>query len=143
MKRLTVIFLSLSGLLLLAIGGTILITPHAFYASDGIMLGSDPSLLSEIRAPGGFLTGSGLCILTGTFRNHLRSLAVLLTVLVYGSFGLSRLLSLVLDGMPSDSLVIATIIEVAVAAIGLIILYRLPGNSLSAAPHQLTTDSRR
>ena len=143
MKYLTVIFLSVSGLLLVVIGGTILIVPHAFYASDGIVLGSDPSLLSEIRAPGGFLAGSGLLILTGTFRNHLSSLAVLLTVLVYGSFGLSRLLSLVLDGIPSDSLVIATGIEVAVAAIGLIILYRLPSNSFSIPPHQLTTDARR
>ncbi len=143
MKYLTVIFLSVSGLLLVVIGGTILIVPHAFYASDGIVLGSDPSLLSEIRAPGGFLAGSGLLILTGTFRNHLSSLAVLLTVLVYGSFGLSRLLSLVLDGIPSDSLMIATVIEVAVAAIGLMILYRLPGNSLSALSLQLTTDARR
>ena len=143
MKHLTVIFLSISGLLLLAIGATILVVPHAFYASDGIVLGSDPSLLSEIRAPGGFLAGSGLCILTGTFRDHLRSLSVLLTVLVYGSFGLSRLLSLVLDGIPSDSLVIATVIEVAVAAIGLIVFYQLSDDSLSAPLHRPTMDSRR
>jgi hypothetical protein len=55
MKPLTSIFLTVSGLLLLAIGSTILFVPHAFYASDGIVLGNNPSLLSEIRAPGGLL----------------------------------------------------------------------------------------
>ena len=125
MKPLTVIFLSVSGLLL-AIGGTILLVPHTFYASDGIMLGNNPSLLSEIRAPGGLLATSALFILAGAFRPTLRSLALTLTILVYGSFGFSRLVGLSLDGMPSNSLVIATGVELAVAAIGLVILLRYP-----------------
>ncbi len=53
MKPLTITFLSVSGLLLLAIGGTILFVPHAFYASDGIILGNDPNLLSESAPPAG------------------------------------------------------------------------------------------
>ena len=122
----TVIFLFLSGMLLLVFGGTILLLPHAFYANDGISLGNDPSLLSEIRASGGLLTGSSLVILFGTFRPSLRSLAVILAVLVYGSFGISRLLGMVLDGMPSDGLIIATAIELIIAVIGLIILCYQP-----------------
>ena len=125
-SSLTVIFLFLSGMLLLVIGGTILLLPHVFYANDGILLGNDPSLLSEIRASGGLLAGSSLVILFGTFRPNLRSLAMILTVLVYGSFGISRLLGMVLDGMPSDGLIIATAIELIVAAIGLLILYYQP-----------------
>lgn len=50
--------------------------------------------------PGGLLVTSGLRILIGVFRPTLRSLALMLTVLIYGSFGLSRLLSCSLDGMP-------------------------------------------
>ena len=125
-SSLTVIFLFLSGMLLLVIGGTILLLPHVFYANDGILLGNDPSLLSEIRASGGLLAGSSLVILFGTFRPNLRSLAMILTILVYGSFGISRLLGMVLDGMPSDGLIIATAIELIVAAIGLLILYYQP-----------------
>ncbi|MEM9089041.1 MAG: DUF4345 family protein [Cyanobacteria bacterium P01_F01_bin.53] len=56
----------------------------------------------------------------------MRSLAVTLTALVYGSFGLSRLIGLCLDGMPSNNLVMATVVELAVAAIGLLILVRQP-----------------
>ena len=123
MKNLTIIFLFAAGLLLLVIGGTILLIPHTFYASDGIILGNDPSLLSEIRAPGGLLAGSAVLILIGTFRHELRSLALTLTILVYGSFGLSRLLSLALDGMPSNNLMTATVIELVVAASSLILLW--------------------
>ncbi len=123
---LTVIFLFVSGSLLLVIGSTILLVPHAFYASDGILLGNDPSLLSEIRAPGGLLASSGLLILFGAFRVHLRSLSITLTILVYGTFGLSRLVGFTLDGMPSNNLVMATGVELTVAAIGLIMLCRQP-----------------
>ncbi len=126
MNRLISTFLTFAALLLLAIGGTILLAPHTFYGSDGIMLGNDPSLLSEIRAPGGLLAASALIILTGVFRHNLRSIALMLTVLVYGSFGLSRLVSLSLDGVPSSSLLIATVIELVAAAIGLGILWCLP-----------------
>lgn len=126
MKPLTITFLAVAGLLLLAIGGTILLVPHAFYASDGIVLGNDPSLLSEIRAPGGLLATNALFILTGAFRQNLRSMALMLTALVYGSFGLSRLVGLFLDGMPSSSLLIATGVELIVATIGLGLLFRQP-----------------
>ena len=125
-SSLTAIFLFLSGLLLLVIGGTILLVPHAFYANDGILLGNDPSLLSEIRASGGLLAASSLVILCGTFRSTLRSLAMILTVLVYSSFGISRLLGIVIDGMPSNGLIVATAIELIIAVIGLIILCSQP-----------------
>ena len=135
---LTRIFLFLSGLLLLGIGSAILLVPHAFHAGNGIVLGDDPSLLSEVRAPGGLLTASSILILFGTFRRSLRSLAMGLTVLVYGSFGLARLLGLALDGMPSSGLVGSTAIELIVAAIGLLILYR-SGAASAWSSQELTT----
>ena len=49
---------------------------------------------------------------------------------VYGSFGLARLLSLVLDGTPSSGLLGAAAIELIVASIGLVILWR--GGATSA-----------
>ena len=123
-SSLTITFLFLSGLLLLTVGSAILLVPHVFYANDGILLGNDPSLLSEIRASGGLLTGGALLILTGAVRPTLRLLAMTINILIYGSFGLSRLLGLAMDGMPSSSLLMATVVELTVACIGLIILYR-------------------
>ncbi len=131
-SRLTSVFLFLAGLLLLALGGTILLAPHAFHAGNGIMLGHDPNLLSEIRAPGGLLVGSAMFILIGALRPARRSLAVMLTVLVYGSFGLARLLGLALDGTPGTGIVAATVIELVVAAIGAMML-RGPSDVASTA----------
>ncbi len=118
----TVIYLVISGLLLLVIGAAILLAPHAFHGSNGIALGDNPNLLSEIRAPGGLLAASGIIILVGGFRPLLRSQAVQLTTLVYGSFGVARLMSIAMDGMPSDSIVGATVLEFVVASIGLALL---------------------
>jgi len=120
------LFLSIAALMLLNVGGSILLTPQAFYAGDGVLLSNDPSLLSEVRASGGMLAGGALVIFAGIVRPSMRSLAMALSVLIYGSFGLSRLLSLTLDGMPSHSLLIATAIELTVAAIGLTMLYFQP-----------------
>lgn len=136
-SRLTFAFLLIAGLLLLVIGSTILLAPHAFHAGNGIVLGNDPNLLSEIRAPGGLLVGSAVLILIGGFRHDLRSLAVMLTVLVYGSFGLARLIGLALDGMPAAGIVAATVIELVVAAIGVMMLRR-PSDAVSTeSTHQL------
>ena len=45
--------LALSGLIAIGIGASILIAPAWFHASNGIELGTDANLLSEVRAPGG------------------------------------------------------------------------------------------
>ncbi|MDJ0712386.1 MAG: DUF4345 domain-containing protein [Woeseiaceae bacterium] len=121
-NTMTVIYLVIAGLLLLTIGSAILLVPHAFHGSNGIVLGDNPNLLSEIRAPGGLLAASGAMILVGAFRVRLRASAVQLTTLVYGSFGLARLVSMALDGMPSNSIVGATVLEFVVASIGLVLL---------------------
>ena len=121
-NTMTVIYLVIAGLLLLAIGGAILLAPHAFHGSNGNVLGDNQHLLSEIHAPGGLLAASGIIILISGVRPLLRSRAVRLTTLVYGSFGVARLISMALDGMPSNSIVGATVLELIVASIGLALL---------------------
>ena len=139
-SRVTTIYLVVSGLMLLAIGAAILLVPHTFHSSNGITLGNDPNLLSEIRAPGGLLVGTAVLILMGVFRSSARSFAVLLSVLVYGSFGVGRLVGMALDGMPSEGIVGATVIELVVAVVGgLLVKYqhqpaaRPPSNAMEVA----------
>ena len=123
LRSANVIYLALAGLLLLSIGGAILLVPHAFHGNNGIELGTDPTFLSEVRAPGGLLAGSAILALASVFRPDLRALATQLLVLVYGSFGIARLASIVLDGMPADSIIGAMITELVVAAIGVAICW--------------------
>ena len=138
-NTMTVFYLVIAGLLLLVIGSAILLAPNAFHGSNGIILGDNPNLLSEIRAPGGLLAVSGIVILLGALRLRLRESAVQFATLVYGSFGLARLVSMALDGMPSSSIVGATSLELIVAFVGLVILRRArvkhtASRSFAAAP---------
>ncbi len=117
--------LGLSGLVLLAIGGSVLLAPHGFYASNGIVLGADPSQLSEVRAPAGLLLLAGVMGLLGAFRRRLRRPALAITAAVYGSYGLSRLLGVALDGLPGEGLVMAMALELAIGALAAVTLLRL------------------
>lgn len=119
------ILLNVAGVILLLVGAATLFQPQAFFATEGVILGSDPNLLSEIRAPGGLLIGCAIAILLGTLRQTITQTPLILAAIVYGSFGLSRLLSMVLDGVPSSSLVGATAVELIVGGLCVGSLLRL------------------
>ena len=116
MKLLQKIALGISGVTALGIGTFILAAPNAFYASYGIMPGSDPSLLSELRAPGAGLAAFGTIMLAGIFRQALSQSAVVAALTVFLAFPAGRVLSMAADGMPSSGIVGALILELAIAA---------------------------
>ncbi len=126
------IFLLASGGLLIAVGAAVLFLPHAFFAMNGATLGSDPSLMSEVRGPGGLLIVSGAVVLLGAFRSRDVELGLLLSALVYCGFGLSRLISLWLDGVPSTSLLTAMGTELTVGVLSLIVLISMKDGSNKA-----------
>ncbi|MCC0022560.1 MAG: DUF4345 domain-containing protein [Nitratireductor sp.] len=120
MKLLQKIALGISGVTALGIGAFILAAPHAFYASYGIMPGSDPSLLSELRAPGSGLAVLGAIMLTGMFRKALRQTAMIAALAVFLAFPAGRVVSMVADGMPSSGIIGALVLELAIAVLCLI-----------------------
>lgn len=112
--------LVIAGLSALGIGTAITVAPHAFYASYGIALGSDPSLLSELRAPGAGLAVLGAVMLAGLVRQSLSAVALVAALVVFLGFPAGRLVSLALDGHPSTGIVAAFAFELAVAALCLL-----------------------
>jgi len=108
--------LIVSGLLAMAIGGSILFTPAAFYAANGIRLAAEPDLLSEVRAPGGALAVFGLLMLAGVFRRAFTLTSIVIATAVFLSYGASRLVSIALDGAPGPGLLLAAAIELLVGA---------------------------
>jgi len=124
-QTMTKILLGVSGMLLLIVGAAILLQPHAFFATSGITLGNDPDLLSEIRAPGGLLIGCAMVILLGVFRQSIRQNALILSAIVYGSYGASRMLSMMFDGLPSTSLIAAAAMEITIGALCILTLARI------------------
>ncbi|SFB13247.1 protein of unknown function [Poseidonocella pacifica] len=127
------IALGVSGLTALAIGGFIVSAPHAFYASYGIALGQDASLLSELRAPGAALAGFGILMPLGIWRRAILPASVAVALTVFLAFPIGRLVGLVLDGLPSGSVIAALVVEIAIAAL-LVAAFRrrLKGPALQA-----------
>ncbi len=109
--------LGLAGVVAGLIGASILAAPQAFFAGNGVVLSADPSLMSEVRAPGGLLLIAGVYLLHQAFLSRRLQLALVVGAAVFGAYGMSRLLSVALDGVPSTSLIAATVVELAIAII--------------------------
>lgn len=118
----------------MGIGAAILFAPVAFEASAGISLGNDVNLLSEIRSPGGSLLAGGAMILIGAFVSRFRHTAVLLAALFYLSYGAGRLISLILDGVPHVSLLMAGGAELLIGGLSLAVLIKLRQPQVNGQP---------
>lgn len=120
--------LIVSGLILLAVGIPILVGPLAYQAGMGVSLPDDPTLLSDLRAMGGSLIGFGLLLVSSaTWAQRLARGAAIAGAVLYLSYGLSRLLSMALDGLPTDVLIGSAAIELFVG--GLLALVVVRGRS--------------
>ncbi|PLS21091.1 DUF4345 domain-containing protein [Neptunicoccus cionae] len=115
--------LFLAGAISVGIGAAVLIIPEAFFAYNGIVLHQDPSLLSEVRAPGGTLLVLGVFMLAGVFRSGLATAARNIAAAVFLSYGFARILSVAVDGTPDEKLVIAAVFEIG---IGLLCILPVP-----------------
>lgn len=127
LTRLQKIALGLAGVSALGIGAAITLIPHVFYASYGIALGSDPSLLSELRAPGAGLAALGAVMLAGIVRTSLGTVAFVAAFVVFLGFPAGRLVGLFLDGVPSAGILAALVFELAIAALCLVAIWPARG----------------
>lgn len=106
--------LLVSGLIAIVIGSAILAIPTPFYATYGIELATNVSLLNEIRASGGALLASGILISSGVFVARLTFTSLLFSSLLYLCYGLSRILSTIVDGLPNEGLVQSAVLEIVI-----------------------------
>lgn len=118
-------FLVVSGVVLIGVGGALLFVPVAFLASSGIDLGDNVNLLNEIRAPGGMLFAAGILVAVGAIQKNMARMSMVLSILIYMSYGASRILSIVVDGMPGDSQIAAAGIEIILGSLGVFLLVKL------------------
>lgn len=116
--------LLVSGLVAVGIAGTILVAPEVFYAGYGIEIAGDTTLVNELKAPAGALLVAGLLMLAGVFRTELVVVSLTTAAVVYLSYGLSRLLSMAMDGLPDSGLVSAASIELGIGVACVLALLR-------------------
>ena len=112
----TRIALAGSGVILGLIGGALMFSPKAFLEMSHVFVERDPGLMSELTAPSGALIITGALLVLGAVKRRFANLALSTGAIVYGSYGVGRLVSMGLHGVPSGSLVAASVIELGVAA---------------------------
>ena len=117
--------LLISGIVAIGIATTILFAPDAFYAAYGIDLAGNTNLTNELKAPAGVLFVAGLLMLAGVFRAKWTTASLFTATAIYLPYGLSRILSIAVDGVPHDGLVGAAVFEIAVGTVCLLAL--IPG----------------
>jgi hypothetical protein len=116
------LMLLFSGLTASGIAATIIFAPDAFYASYEINLAGNTNLTNELKASAGALFVAGLLMLLGVFRARLTFVSLVAASTIYLAYGLSRLLSIAIDGIPHSSLVAAAIFEIAIGVACLLAL---------------------
>ncbi|WP_412986036.1 DUF4345 domain-containing protein [Pontimicrobium sp. IMCC45349] len=115
------IYLFISGLILTAIGSLTIFNPINIKANEGIEIAENASALNDVRSFGMLLLATALLSFLGSFKSPFRKSAAISTFLLFLSLGLGRLLSIFLDGMPSDGMVKATGLEIILGMLGLIL----------------------
>ncbi|MFO6463493.1 DUF4345 domain-containing protein [Jannaschia sp. KMU-145] len=107
--------LGAAGTVATTIGAALTLAPAAFLAGSGIVIGPDPALLSELRAPGAGLAALGLTMLAGLRDAAMRPTALIAAAIVYLGYPLGRLVGIAIDGLPPSEILAALAAEVAIA----------------------------
>lgn len=106
--------LILAGIIGISVGIGQLFFPVAFEASAGISVAGETNLLSEIRAAGGTLLLAGTVMLFGAFKPSSTEFALSLAMLFYLAYGLSRSYGMIIDGIPNQTMVMVTVVEIII-----------------------------
>ncbi len=122
--------LGLAGLVAATMGLIITLAPLAFYSSYGIDISPQPNLMSELRAPAANLAALGLIILSGALYQKMAQTSAWLGATVFFAFAAGRVVSIMLDGRPSDSILSALGIEMV---LGLMCLWAASKGRLTKA----------
>jgi len=117
------VFLVLAGIIGLYVGISLVFFPVELQAQSNIVI-RNASHFSETRAPGASILSASILILIGAFRKGGKYTSLLITSLFFLSYGIGRLISLFLDGMPAVGLFYAMIGELFIGVIALILLYK-------------------
>ncbi len=120
--RLVLVF---SAVIAVAIAATILFAPDAFYSGYGLEVAGNATLANELKAPAGMLLAAGLLMFAGVFRSELAVVSLATATLVYLSYGLGRVLSIAIDGLPHNGMVSAAVVELVVGAVCLATFLRV------------------
>ena len=116
--------LGTAGLAAVAVGGGLLLDPVGFNALADVPIGTDSSVLSDARGSGGAILATGGLMVAGALDARLTRTAALVGTLMYLGYGVARLLSAAVDGMPTTGIATAGVLELALGTACTLVLVR-------------------
>ncbi|UYO00389.1 MAG: DUF4345 family protein [Devosia sp.] len=121
----TRLLLAIGALTAAALALSILFLPVPFYSGYGIAVGAEVSLLNELKAPALLILALGLIQAVGLVQARYQQVGVAAGLLLYLSFGLSRLVAILTDGPPSPALIWVAVVELTLGGAFALALWRL------------------
>ena len=118
------VILAVTGLTGIVIGAVAVTAVRAFYAANGVDLGHSAAALSEARGAAGAVLTTGLMVALGATIPRLTLPAAAIGAAVLLGYGLGRLLSIALDGVPGTAQTVAAGVELALGTACLYVLAR-------------------
>jgi hypothetical protein len=117
MEIFKIVTLSISGLLLLAVGTLRISNPIKNYSKNsGIKIENEVNLLNEVRGVSSVMLFGGIIILLGTIVPELTITSFIVAILILLGFAIGRLLSIGLDGKPNKLITQGLISELVLGA---------------------------
>ncbi len=143
MKNLPLVQITLiaAGVLTVLIGMGILLMPDAFYATYRITVPGSASLRSEIKTLGTLLLLAGGLMLAGVVKPSLQTTALIIAGMTYTALVAGRMLGLIVDGLPSTSILAAWAVEAAVLI--LIVIAGIAARARKTTPQLLQSSPTR
>ncbi|WP_196893722.1 DUF4345 domain-containing protein [Aureivirga marina] len=124
MEIFKIITLSLSSILLIFVGLSRLVNPiKTFSKNSGISLENDTNLLNEIRGFSSVMFFSGILISLGIFIEKFTFTSFTIASLLFLSFLIGRIISLIKDGKPNKQIIQGIFFELIFGALNLICLF--------------------
>lgn len=118
-------FLVVAGLIGAYVGIGLLCSPVDFQAANNINIGDNISHLNDTRATGMMILSTSFIIFLAAFKHSWRYIGIGLAALLFTTYGIGRVCSIIIDGMPAEGLFYAMISELVIGLIAVVVLLKI------------------
>ncbi len=116
------IILGIGSAMFLLAGSFATFNPIGYVARNGADIGGELTLINDYRGSGAILIGAAIIMLLGIIHERMRFTSSVVMSVLFTTFALGRIISIVIDGLPTENLIKATVVE---SVVGLIAIFAL------------------
>ncbi len=123
------IILGIGSATFLLAGSFAAFNPLQYVARNGIDIAGQLTLLNDYRGSGAVLIGAGIIMFLGIIHERMRFTSIVVMSVLYTTFALGRIISIIADGLPVEGLVKATVVELIIGLVAIFALIKFKENN--------------